>query len=624
MITSRAALEIILRARDEASKNVGDVERSFGGLGSTVRSAATGALKVGAGAILGVGTAAAGAGAALLKMASDAAPIQGIRASFESLNEDAGTTLATLREGSLGMVTDADLMRNYNEAVQLVGKSFADDLPGAMQYLSKVSDSTGKDMGFLMDSLTTGVGRLSPMILDNLGIQVDLVSANEAYAESIGKTAAELTDAEQKSALMAQVLEKLGENTAALPDVTGNAATSMAQLKAQMQNAKDGIGEALLPALSALLQPLSELAQKYGPAIVEWAKQAGAWLGENIPKAIVWLQETWQKVWPQVQAALATAWNVIQPILQTIGGWFGGEGPSALDKLKTVAGDVFAKVKEFVDRNLGWVLDWFRDNWPLIQETAETVMTALRTVVEAVLTRVREFWEEHGERIMTYIENVWEIIKTVFETALRNIFDAVKVVMQLITGDTEGAMDTLQGIWERTKDAILKIAEKLWANIKLAFQVGLDTIRDAWQGAMDWFKEIGNNIVDGIRNGISNAWDSFKNWILDQINGLIDGILNSLGIGSPSRVFMEIGENMMAGLALGIANTMKQPQLALEAVSGDMSTGLRPPSGAAYGRGGIVIHNHFGRDSVRSDDDIENIARRIEETLAIRGIRELF
>ena len=155
-------LGLLVYLEDKASAGLKGISGAVGGLGKV-------ALGIGA----AVGTAAVGAGAAIVKLAADAAPIQGISASFKALNEDADKTLKGLRAGSLGMITDASLMEQYNKAVQLVGQSFADDLPEAMQYLGKISASTGQDMAFLMDSLTTGIGRLSPMILDNLNIQVD-------------------------------------------------------------------------------------------------------------------------------------------------------------------------------------------------------------------------------------------------------------------------------------------------------------------------------------------------------------------------------------------------------------------------------------------------------------------
>ena len=120
------------------------------------------------------------AGDAVVDMVRNAAPLQGIATAFQGITGDSEAAMDSLRQGALGMVSDAALMENYNTAAQLVGKTFADQLPGAMQYLSKVSAATGQDMGFMLDSLTKGVGRLSPMILDHLGIQVNLTEANDA------------------------------------------------------------------------------------------------------------------------------------------------------------------------------------------------------------------------------------------------------------------------------------------------------------------------------------------------------------------------------------------------------------------------------------------------------------
>jgi hypothetical protein len=44
-------------------------------------------------------------------------------------------------------------MMSYNQAAQLVGKQFADQLQARCNTLVKVSAATGQDMGFMMDSL---------------------------------------------------------------------------------------------------------------------------------------------------------------------------------------------------------------------------------------------------------------------------------------------------------------------------------------------------------------------------------------------------------------------------------------------------------------------------------------
>lgn len=246
----------------------------------------SGALKgIGAAAAVGVGAAVA-VGGALTKLAIDAAPLEGVRKAFEGIATASGKSaddmLAALKKGSSGMVAQADLMKSYNSAAQLVSKTFANQLPDAMSYLSKVSAATGEDMGYMLDSLVKGVGRLSPMILDNLGIQVDLTAANEEYAKSLGVSTAELTKEQQQAALMNQVMAKLAENTASMPGVAGTAAQSIGALKAQFADIKAEIGTAFLPVLQSLLATFQQVWAASGPEIMERiaaaAKDFAAWL----------------------------------------------------------------------------------------------------------------------------------------------------------------------------------------------------------------------------------------------------------------------------------------------------------------------------------------------------------
>ena len=73
-----------------------------------------------------------------------------------------------------------------------------------------IARTKAKNMGITTtqayNDIVTGLGRGSAMILDNLGIVVNSTEANEEYAKSIGKTAAQLTDAEKKQALINNVV----------------------------------------------------------------------------------------------------------------------------------------------------------------------------------------------------------------------------------------------------------------------------------------------------------------------------------------------------------------------------------------------------------------------------------
>jgi hypothetical protein len=78
--------------------------------------------------------------------------------------------------------------------------------------LMEIARDRARAMGLTIEQafndIVTGIGRGSPLILDNLGLVIDQVAANEDYASSLGKTADALTEEEKKQALLNAVLEQ--------------------------------------------------------------------------------------------------------------------------------------------------------------------------------------------------------------------------------------------------------------------------------------------------------------------------------------------------------------------------------------------------------------------------------
>lgn len=197
-------IQIIIEAVDKSSGVFKKTGLSLEGL-----------AKAGGIAVASLAAVATGIGAAAYSLAKDAAPVEGIQNAFNGLAADveggSGAMLAALKESSLGMIEQTDLMKSYNSAAQLVSKDFANQLPDAMKYLTKVSAATGTDMNYMLDSIVKGVGRLSPMILDNLGIQVDLTMATDRAAEMYGVAADALSKEQIQAGMMNVVLEKLNK-----------------------------------------------------------------------------------------------------------------------------------------------------------------------------------------------------------------------------------------------------------------------------------------------------------------------------------------------------------------------------------------------------------------------------
>ena len=85
------------------------------------------------------------------------------------------------------------------------------------------------------------------------------------------------------------------------------------------------------------------------------------------------------------------------------------------------------------------------------------------------------------------------------------------------------------------------------------------------------FLEIGRNIVNGIKEGISGAWDSLKSSIKEKVSSLVSEAKESLKIQSPSKVFAsQVGQWIPAGIALGIEQGMPMLTSAINDMTGNM------------------------------------------------------
>ena len=104
-------------------------------------------------------------------------------------------------------------------------------------------------------------------------------------------------------------------------------------------------------------------------------------------------------------------------------------------------------------------------------------------------------------------------------------------------------------------DAIGSAAQKIFSSVAGFFT---ETIPNAFNSVLDWFKnigakfaDIGKNIIDGIRIGISNAWDNLVSWFQGLFGDLISIAKKILGIASPSKVFKKIGGFTAEGFGAG-------------------------------------------------------------------------
>jgi len=176
----------------------------------------------------------------VVQWGKEGAAIEGVEEAFDNLARKSGTSstayLAALKQASAGTISETNLMIGANKAVLLAGDRLAKDVPKLLEIARAASKATGEDINFMFDSLVTGLARNSKMIIDNLGITVDVAKANQEYAASLGKTVMALTDQEKALAFQQAVMQSGQQmiNDVGV-DVDSNAA-KIARAEAHLQN----------------------------------------------------------------------------------------------------------------------------------------------------------------------------------------------------------------------------------------------------------------------------------------------------------------------------------------------------------------------------------------------------
>jgi len=172
---------------------------------------------------------------------------------FEKLNQAMGGSSSSLQTYSRaldGTINEIEIMRMANQAMTL-GVA---DSENAMAELFDIAQRLGKSLGVdtrqAVDSLVTGMGRQSILMLDNLGIIIDSNQAYETYATSLGITTSQLTDQQKKLAFNNAALESAREKVEALGAEQLTTSDKIAQLGTSLDTLKINIGTAIAPVIN--------------------------------------------------------------------------------------------------------------------------------------------------------------------------------------------------------------------------------------------------------------------------------------------------------------------------------------------------------------------------------------
>lgn len=365
-------------------------------------------------------------------------------------------------------------------------------------------------------------GEMEP--IRKYGVLLDDASLRqEALAQGLIKTTKESLTPQQKvlasQALIYKQLGKEGSNTIGdFERTSGGLANQQRIMQAELKNTTVELGTSLLPIMLDLVTVFRDQVMPVIQGVVDKFKA----MSPETQKTIL--------IVGAIVAALGPMLMIIGNVVRAVG---------MLTKVLGIAGKAFMLISKLFLAN---------------------PFALLIVAVLAVAYLIYKNWDQ----IKAFLINVWDTIKEK-ASALWNALKATFAAM------VEGIKNFFISMKDKVVSIVAAIGSWLIQNHPLVKLY--HAIRDYLPTVINFFKqipsqliaalgaikgkflEIGSNILEGIKQGFTNGWASFKTWFMDMIGSPLQWAKEKLGIASPSKEFIKIGQFITAGLAKGISNS---------------------------------------------------------------------
>lgn len=242
---------------------------------------------------------------------------------------------------------------------------------------------------------------------------------------------------------------------------------------------------------------------------------------------------------------------------------------------------------------------------PALAENMENVATTISTfaseklplLIPKGIEAIQNFVEGMLNNLPAVLSGIGQILGALLTAIIQNLPQFLIGAGQIILTMARGIADNLPSILSTMGQLIGRLAATIIANlpqfiaaaVRLIGAMAIGIIRAIPQVVMavpeviagivrgftsyDW-GSIGHNVIRGIANGITSA----VSWVVDAAKraakAAFDAAKNFLGIHSPSRKFMWIGDMSMKGLAKGIDANSSQVYSAMATVTDSLTDGV--------------------------------------------------
>lgn len=368
--------------------------------------------------------------------------------------------------------------------------SFVDKLAEAKDGLDEFSEKS-KKASELLKLVGAPATAIPTAAVKSTAALVKLSAAAVAAGAAVGVAAVTaMAGFAKEAAEAAKAASEAGETLTDTQQKWLAYSDSLGALDAAVAGAKSALGGILLPALQDLSTEgaafLNDFTKDMEAAAGDTEKQ-GKILSDYIVKGAKLIKEK-----------LPEYVKLGKELLSGLGEGLSESGPEILDIGLEIVMDM---------------LELIIDNAPLLAEAGTTLIMKL---IEGLIDK--------GPDVLTSaVGMVTQIVSGLAQAAPDLIPAAGQLIVTLITALVQASPQLLLAGLELIYGIISGLIDGLGYIIESADEIIAALVTEFANNA-ERFKKIGNDIIQKIKQGLSDAWDNFKRWFLDLWNGLFGNL----------------------------------------------------------------------------------------------------
>lgn len=456
---------------------------------------------------------------------------------------------------------NSELYQKLNYAMQMSGSSIEDVKKGVTTITSALNNMgngvEGADDKFtaLGVSLKDNEGNLKTtesVLLDTIGALANMddeTARNAAANEIFGRGYSELLPLLNAGADgIANLMQEAEDYGMVMSEDAVKASAefsdSLTRLKGTFEGLKNSAMAEVLPALTQLIDGMSLIMSGDMSGTDKISSGIETLLGklnEAIPRIVTFVGDVAMAV---LEAAPEILGSLAEGITTTLPELF----PAVLDIILAIVDMLCENAPELVSAALVMITSLVTGLTEHLDELIPAAIDMVIGVVDAIIDNVDLLIDAAIELIVQLalglIQNIPKLVEKIPDLIEALVVAIIEHTPELIVASIQILVALARGLIQSVGILVKKAPELISA------------IGEAIANAAKQLWEIGKNIVNGLWEGIKNAWHSVTEWVQNAIGNLVGGIKDFLGIKSPSRVFMAIGDYMAEGLGLGFVKEM--------------------------------------------------------------------